>query len=78
MSDLRGRVALVTGAARGLGRAVCVRLAEEGVHIVGVDIGRQIATVDYPMADAESLDETRALVEANGVRMVAVQADVRS
>jgi SDR family mycofactocin-dependent oxidoreductase len=76
-SGLEGRVALVTGAARGLGRAVSVRLAEEGVHIVGVDIGRQIATVDYPMADASSLEETRSLVEAAGVRMRAVQADVR-
>jgi SDR family mycofactocin-dependent oxidoreductase len=76
--SLEGRVALVTGAARGLGRAVCVRLAEEGVHIVGVDIGRQITTVDYPMADAASLDETRSLVEAAGVRMRTVQADVRN
>jgi SDR family mycofactocin-dependent oxidoreductase len=78
MSGLRGQVALVTGAARGLGRAVCVRLAQEGVHIVGVDIGRQITTVDYPMADAASLDETRALVEVTGSRMIAVLADVRS
>lgn len=77
MSGLRGQVALVTGAARGLGRAVSVRLAEEGVHIVGVDIGRQITTVDYPMADAAALDETRALVEATGSRMIAVLADVR-
>ncbi len=77
MSDLPGQVALVTGAARGLGRAVSVRLAEEGVHIVGVDIGRQIATVDYALPDAGALEETAALVDAAGARMVAVQADVR-
>ncbi len=77
MSDLPGQVALVTGAARGLGRAVCVRLAEEGVQIVGADIGRQIATVDYALSDAGALDDTAALVEAAGSRMVAVQADVR-
>jgi NAD(P)-dependent dehydrogenase (short-subunit alcohol dehydrogenase family) len=77
MSDLIGQVALVTGAARGLGRAVCARLAEEGVHIVGVDIGRQIPTVDYPMPAAEALEDTRSLVEAAGSTMIAVQADVR-
>ena len=77
MSDLVGQVALVTGAARGLGRAVCTRLAEEGVRIVGVDIGRQIPTVDYPMPAAEALEETRALVDDAGSTMVALQADVR-
>ena len=77
MSDLAGRVALVTGAARGLGQALCVCLAEEGVDIVGVDIGRQIATVDYPMPAAEALEGTRSLVEAAGSTMRAVQADVR-
>jgi NAD(P)-dependent dehydrogenase (short-subunit alcohol dehydrogenase family) len=51
----------VTGAARGLGRAVCERLAEDGVQIVGVDIGRQIATVDYALSDAGALDDTAGI-----------------
>lgn len=77
MNELEGRVALVTGAARGLGRALCLRLADSGAHVIGVDIGRQIATVDYPMAGADDLEETARLVSVAGGRMVAGQADVR-
>jgi SDR family mycofactocin-dependent oxidoreductase len=77
MTGLEGRVALVTGAARGLGQAVSVRLAEEGVHIVGIDLDRPIATVDYPLAGPTQLGETEALVVAAGTRMLAIKADVR-
>jgi SDR family mycofactocin-dependent oxidoreductase len=74
---LPGRVALVSGAARGLGRDVSIRLAEEGATVVGLDIGRQISTVDYPMAADDDLEETKSLVEAVGSRMLAMRADVR-
>ncbi|HVM65833.1 MAG TPA: mycofactocin-coupled SDR family oxidoreductase [Acidimicrobiales bacterium] len=77
MGKLDGRVAFITGAARGQGRSHAVRLAEEGADIIGVDICAQIASVKYPMATPEDLDETAALVEKQGRRMVARRADVR-
>ena len=75
MSDRR--VAFVTGAARGIGQALCVRLSEAGIDIVGVDVGRQLAGVDYPMPTSQGLEQSRDLVNDAGGRMVAVQADVR-
>src|SRR5215468_1677847 len=71
------RAAFVTGAARGVGQALCIRLAEEGIDVVGVDVCSQLATVDYPMPSSEGLDESRELVKEAGGDMVAVQADVR-
>jgi SDR family mycofactocin-dependent oxidoreductase len=71
------RAAFVTGAARGIGQALCIRLAEEGIDVVGVDVGRQLASVDYPMPSSEGLDESCELVNEAGGHMVAVQADVR-
>ncbi len=76
MTDGR-KVAFVTGAARGLGRALCVRLAEDGIDIIGVDIGAQIASVDYAMPGSADLEETAVLVRAAGAEMVAAAADVR-
>jgi NAD(P)-dependent dehydrogenase (short-subunit alcohol dehydrogenase family) len=72
-----GRVAFITGVARGQGRSHAVRLAEEGADIVGIDICRQLDGVLYPLASPEDLDETVNLVEKTGRRMVARQADVR-
>lgn len=77
MSKLEGKVAFITGAARGQGRAHAVRLAEEGADIIAVDICAQIDSVGYPMATPEDLDETVALVEKAGRRIVARRADVR-
>jgi SDR family mycofactocin-dependent oxidoreductase len=74
---LDGRVALITGAARGQGRSHAVCLAEEGADIVAVDICRQIETVNYPMARPEDLAETVRLVEARDRRILAFEADVR-
>jgi SDR family mycofactocin-dependent oxidoreductase len=78
MGQLDGKVAFVTGAARGQGRSHAVALAEQGADIVGLDICEQIATVAYPMATQEDLDETVNLVEKTGRRMVGVKGDVRS
>lgn len=77
MGSLEGKVAFVTGAARGQGRSHSVRLAQEGASIIALDICEQIPTVFYPMATKEDLDETRRLVEAVGGRIVASVADVR-
>lgn len=77
MGRVEGKVAFVTGAARGQGRSHAVRLAAEGADIIAVDICHDIDTVAYPLARPEDLDETGKLVEKEGRRMVAVQADVR-
>jgi SDR family mycofactocin-dependent oxidoreductase len=74
---LDGKVAFITGAARGQGRSHAVRLAQEGADIIAVDICRQIDPVPYPMATQEDLDQTVKEVEALGRRVVACQADVR-
>jgi SDR family mycofactocin-dependent oxidoreductase len=77
MGSLDGRVAFITGVARGQGRSHAVRLATEGATIIGVDICADIAANGYPMASREELDETIALVEAAGGKMLGSVADVR-
>jgi SDR family mycofactocin-dependent oxidoreductase len=77
MGNLEGKVAFITGAARGQGRAHAVRLAQDGADIVGVDLCADIATMDYPNATPQDLAETVKLVEAEGRRMVSHQANVR-
>ncbi|HTF50435.1 MAG TPA: mycofactocin-coupled SDR family oxidoreductase [Pseudonocardia sp.] len=77
MARLPGKVAFVTGAARGQGRSHAVRLAEEGADIIAVDIASQIDTVPFPMATPDDLAETVKAVEALDRRIVASQADVR-
>jgi SDR family mycofactocin-dependent oxidoreductase len=74
---LEGKVAFITGAARGQGRSHAVRLAENGVDIIAVDICAQIDSVPYALASREDLDETQRLVEKAGGRCVAAVADVR-
>ena len=71
------RVALVTGAARGQGRAECVRLAEEGADIIAVDVCAPIDTVNYDGATPEDLAETERLVAALGRRIVTRVVDTR-
>jgi len=77
MARLEGKVAFVTGAARGQGRSHAIRLAEEGADIIAVDIASQIDTVPFPMATPDDLAETVKEVEALDRRIVASQADVR-
>ena len=77
MNSLAGRVAFITGVARGQGRSHAVRLASEGADIIGVDICADIEANGYPMASRAELDETVALVEAAGAKMHAAVADVR-
>jgi SDR family mycofactocin-dependent oxidoreductase len=72
-----GKVAFVTGAARGQGRSHAVRLAEEGADIIAVDLCRDIDSIGYPMATPEDLDETARLIEKTSQRVVIAQADVR-
>ena len=72
-----GKVAFITGAARGQGRAHAVRFAEEGADIIAFDLCDQIDSVGYPMATPEDLDETVNLVEKTGRRIVAERGDVR-
>ena len=72
-----GKVAFITGAARGQGRAHAIRLAEEGADIIAIDICRDYATVDYPLATEADLAETVKAVEALDRRIVATVADVR-
>ena len=77
MGKLDGKVAFITGAARGQGRSHAVRLAEEGADIIAVDICRQMEVVGYPMSTPEDLSQTVKEVTAVGRRIVARQIDVR-
>ncbi|GAA4498672.1 SDR family NAD(P)-dependent oxidoreductase [Hymenobacter ginsengisoli] len=76
---LAGKKAVVTGAARGIGRAIAVAFAREGADVLGIDIaGPASARTQYPAASPGDLDETARLVRALGRQFVAVTADIRS
>ncbi len=72
-----GKVAFITGAARGQGRSHAIRLAQEGADIIAVDLAGQIGSVPYAMSTPDDLAETVKEVEALDRRIVAAQADVR-
>src|SRR5437660_418928 len=72
-----GKVALVTGAARGQGRAEAVRFAAEGADIIALDICRTLETTKYAGATPADLAETVALVEKYDRRIVAREVDTR-
>jgi len=74
---LAGRVVLVTGAARGQGRAHCLRVAAEGADVIAVDLCAPVPGTPYRGATGEDLDTTVRGVQALGRRVVARQADVR-
>ena len=71
------KVAFITGAARGQGRAEAVRLAEEGADIIALDICEPMPTVPYPGASADDLAQTEKLVTDLGRRIVTFRADTR-
>ena len=77
MGVVEGQVAVVTGAARGQGRAHAVGLAREGADIIAVDICGDVEAVSYPLASREELDETVLAVQELGKRAIPVVADVR-
>ncbi|EUA06587.1 putative short-chain type dehydrogenase/reductase [Mycobacterium xenopi 4042] len=75
---LHGRVAFITGAARGQGRAHTVRLAREGADIIALDICAPVSdTITYPAATVEDLAETVRAVEAEGRKVLARKVDIR-
>ncbi|MER6081777.1 mycofactocin-coupled SDR family oxidoreductase [Streptomyces sp. NPDC001833] len=76
---MEGKVALITGGARGQGRSHAVRLAEEGADVVVTDVCHDIsAELPYSLASKDELEETVKLVRETGRRCISVQADVRS
>ena len=77
-APLEGRVALITGAARGQGRAHAVRLAADGADIIAIDVcGPVSESITYPMPTPEDLAETVRLVEATGRKVLAREVDIR-
>jgi SDR family mycofactocin-dependent oxidoreductase len=74
---VEGKVAFITGAARGQGRSHAIRLAQEGADIVAVDLCGPVASVAYDLSSPQDLAETVKEVEALDRRIIATQADVR-
>ena len=74
---VEGKVAFITGAARGQGRSHAIRLAQEGADIIAVDLAGQIDSVPYPMSTPDDLAQTVKEVEALDRRIIATEADVR-
>ena len=75
---MEGKVVLVTGAARGQGRAHAIRLANDGADIIAIDVCRPISdTITYPMGTSEELAETVQAVEATGRKVLAREVDIR-
>ncbi len=74
---LEGKVAFITGAARGQGRAHAIAMAREGADIIGIDICRDIPSNPYPLATPEDLADMERSVKETGRRVVTRVADVR-
>ena len=78
MKELHGKVALVTGGARGQGRSHALALAREGADVVVTDALQEMPPAPYALATRADLDQTVRLVEKEGARCLAIEADVRS
>jgi (+)-trans-carveol dehydrogenase len=78
MARLEGKVAFITGIARGQGRSHAIRLAQEGADIIGIDVMEDIPGAAYGPATEADLAETVRLVEALDRRIIATKADVRN
>ena len=75
---LEGRVAFITGAARGQGRAHAIRLANDGADIIAIDVCEPISeTITYPLGTSEELAETVRAVESTGRKVLAREVDIR-
>jgi len=77
MGTLDGKVAFISGIARGQGRSHALRLASEGADIIGIDICHDIAAMDYPNATPADLAETTKLIEQLDRRVITSETDVR-
>jgi SDR family mycofactocin-dependent oxidoreductase len=77
MGRLDGKVAFITGAARGQGRSHAIRLAEEGADIIAVDAMAEMETIGYRMADESDREQTVKAVESLDRRILFERADVR-
>ncbi|MCX6432548.1 MAG: mycofactocin-coupled SDR family oxidoreductase [Actinobacteria bacterium] len=77
MGRVDGKVAVITGAARGQGRSHAIRLAQEGASIIALDACRQFEAAQYPGATLADLEETVRLVREAGGQVVSAQVDVR-
>src|SRR4051812_3237003 len=77
-NGLKNKVAFITGAAHGQGRATALALAKEGAHIIAFDIAKQLEYPAYNFGSAHELELLKKEVEALGVNILAVKGDVRS
>ena len=77
MGKLDGRVALITGGARGQGRSHALAMAAEGAEIVVCDIAADVDVIGYPMATQDQLNETVKLIEGYDRRALGLRVDAR-
>lgn len=78
MTNLKNKVAFITGAAHGQGRATAIALAKEGVHILAFDIARQLPFPGYTMGNTEELESLQHECIGLGVQCLTFQGDVRN